>query len=195
MQTIHWEVQYLSPPKTIRYCKKCGTKAEYRSSELFRVNAQQKSLDIWLIYRCIHCKTTWNLTIYSRVNTKSLDPDLLNRFTNNDSELALSYAMDVELLKRSGADTEPPPYCVVGDPIDFSKDVRLSILSKHSAKIRLAKLLREKLQLSKSTFDQMVSDGIIRLENHGDIQKCKLQGDTVVLISSIHQAKHLQVGG
>lgn len=100
MEKLFWEVQYLSPPKTIRYCKKCSMKTEHISAGLFRVNAQQKSLDIWLIYRCASCKTTWNSAVYSRVNPKSLDHKLLNRFMNNDSELAQKYAMDTVLLKK-----------------------------------------------------------------------------------------------
>jgi hypothetical protein len=72
MERVLWEVRHPEPPKIVRYCKTCGAKAEYVSSGLFRVNAQQKSLDIWLVYRCTTCKSTWNMTIYSRINPKSI---------------------------------------------------------------------------------------------------------------------------
>ncbi|MED1874141.1 DUF1062 domain-containing protein [Brevibacillus borstelensis] len=52
MQIVNVDIQYLSPPPAIKYCKKCGKKTEYVCSGLFRVNAQCKYLDIWLIYKC-----------------------------------------------------------------------------------------------------------------------------------------------
>lgn len=184
MEKLFWEVQYLSPPKTIRYCKKCSMKTEHISAGLFRVNAQQKSLDIWLIYRCACCKSTWNSAVYSRVNPKSLDHKLLNRFMNNDSELAQKYAMDTVLLKKNGAETESPIYRVIGDDmIDFTKNIELTIVSKYPSRIKVSKILREKLSLSQKAFDKLVCSGVIRLENGADIHKCKIQRDTVVLIN------------
>lgn len=184
MEQIVWEVRYLEPPKVIRHCKKCRTKAEYTSSEHFRVNAQQKSLDIWLIYRCTACKTTWNLTIYSRISPNSIDCESLNKFLSNDIELAKQYAMDTDLLKRNGAKPETPQYCVLGDPIDFTKDVELRITSRHLAQIRVEKILREKLSLTRKDFDQMVSSKVIRLKNDLDIHKSKINHEIVVLVSA-----------
>lgn len=183
MEKIHWEVQYLSPPKTMHYCKRCGMKTQYSSSELFRVNAQQKSLDIWLIYKCSSCKSTWNMTIYSRINPKSIGKTLLDQFTNNDRALAQRYAMDTDLLKRCGAEIEAPSYIVAGEMIDFTKDTELKISSRYSAKIRVSKILRQKLSLSKKVFDDMVSCGMISLKNGADVHKCKLQHDIVVFVN------------
>lgn len=183
MEKILWEVQYLSAPKTMRYCKKCGMKTEHVSSGLFRVNAEQKSLDIWLIYRCASCKATWNLTIYSRINPKRIGQTLLNQLMNNDSDLAQRYAMDTELLKRSGAAIEAPSYIIIGERIDFTKDVKLKIVSKYAENLKVSKILREKLSFSKKVFDKLVSDGAIRLEDGADIHKYKLQYEITVLIS------------
>lgn len=182
MEKIRWEVQYLSPPKTIRHCKKCGMKTEHVSSGLFRVNAQQKSLDVWLIYRCASCKATWNLTIYSRITPKSINQKLLNQLMNNDPGLAQRYAMDITLLKKNGAEIEAPTYRVNGEMVDFTKDVELKIISKYAENIKVSKVLREKLSLTKKAFDERVSSGVIRLENGADIHKCKLQHDITVLI-------------
>jgi len=110
MHSILWEVKFLSPPEALRHCKKCGAKTAHVPSGSFRVNAQQKLLDIWLIYHCAHCKTTWNLTIYSRVSPKSIRRDLLDQFTVNDATLALRYAMDTDLINKNGAETKAPPY-------------------------------------------------------------------------------------
>jgi len=70
MKIINLDIQYISTPPAIKHCKKCGRKTEYVCSGLFRVNAQRKYLDIWLIYKCSDCDCTWNMTIYSRINPK-----------------------------------------------------------------------------------------------------------------------------
>lgn len=98
-----WDVQRCNLPAVLRYCKKCKKKSEYICSGEFRVNAQKKALDIWLIYKCVHCNTTWNSTIYSRVSAQKLGAALLEKFHSNDKNLAAKYAMDISLLQRNGA--------------------------------------------------------------------------------------------
>ena len=188
MNTITWELNFLSPPKTIRYCKKCGAKTQYVSSEAFRINAQQKSLDIWLIYRCEQCKTTWNMAIYSRAEIKSIGHELLEQFTSNDRELALRYAMDIELLKRSGAETEIPSFAVTGEDVDLTQGAIVRIMSRYPLGIRVSKIIREKLMLSKRDFDEMAETGFIRLADGADIKKCRLKNVTLVFINGARES-------
>jgi len=88
----------------VKYCKKCKRKTLFDTSGLFRVNAHRKKLDVWLIYKCNKCKTTWNLTILKRVTPESIPPELLHGFHENDIELAERYASDAALIKRNGAE-------------------------------------------------------------------------------------------
>ncbi|WP_084023929.1 DUF1062 domain-containing protein [Clostridium taeniosporum] len=39
---------------------KCNEKIHYINSGKFRVNANKNNIDIWLIYQCEKCKSTWN---------------------------------------------------------------------------------------------------------------------------------------
>jgi len=68
------------------------------------VNGQKKNLDVWLIYKCTVCNTTWNLTILSRIAPRSIPPELLTGFHENDPDLANRYANDAALIKRNGAE-------------------------------------------------------------------------------------------
>ena len=77
MKNIIWDIEYNSTPSVIQYCKKCGKRTEYISSGQFRVNAQRKYLDTWLIYKCSNCDTTWNAAIYSRINPQNISGQLL----------------------------------------------------------------------------------------------------------------------
>lgn len=184
MQKVIWEVQYLSPPPAIRYCKKCGKRSEYICSGLFRVNAQRKSLDIWLIYKCVHCDTTWNSTIYSRVNPQSLSQKLLEQFHTNDSNLVEQYAMDVELLRRNGAEVGLPNYRIFGDEINVGIPTELHIISKYSCQLKVSTILREKFNLSRTAFEQMLACGQFESIAAIDLRKCKLHGEFVLTIGS-----------
>ena len=184
MEEITWEVQYLSPPLAVRYCKKCSKKSEYSCSGLFRVNGQGKHLDIWLIYKCSNCYTTWNSTIYSRINPQSLSPKLLEQFYTNDRNLVEHYAMDVELLRRNGAEVGLPDYRITGDEICIDNPAKLHIISKYSCQLKVSTILREKLYLSKKVFDQMLACGQIKSISGLDLKKCKLNSEIVLTIGS-----------
>lgn len=184
MQKITWEVQYLSPPLVVRYCKKCGKKTEYICSGLFRVNAQRKYLDIWLIYKCTICDTTWNATVYSRINPQSLRPGRLEQFHMNDSNLVEQYAMDSELLHRNGAEVGLPNYEITGDEICINNPTELHIISKYSCQLKVSKILREKLYLSQKALEQMLACGQIKSISGVDFKKCKLHGEVVLMIGS-----------
>lgn len=88
-------------------CGGCGKTRQFVNSEKFRVNANGSLVDIWLIYRCIKCKHSWNLTVYSRVRPSRLDPELYQRFLDNDSDLAQRLGNDSSFLKQNGARMKP----------------------------------------------------------------------------------------
>jgi hypothetical protein len=167
---IIWEVQH-APLPVFKYCKKCGRKTEYKSSGLFRVNAQRKSLDIWLIYKCQDCSTTWNVTIFSRMNPKAFDPDLLERFHNNDEVLAHDYAMNSEILH---GEVGNPNYTIIGDTLPCQEDVVLQIKTNYPSPIKVATILRDKLSLSRRRYEEMLANGQIRSFSTKDLRKCKL---------------------
>lgn len=182
MKKIVWEVQYLSPPSVVRYCKKCGKKAEFVSSGMFRINGQRKYLDIWLIYKCSDCDTTWKSTIYSRINPKCISNDLLEQFHMNDSALAEKYAMDVELLRRNGVEPGIPAYKVVGEEICLNIPIHLCIISEYPSQIKVSTILREKLSLSQSAFENMLVSGQIRSMFGLDLKKSKLHTEVNLIM-------------
>ncbi|SKC89295.1 DUF1062 domain-containing protein [Maledivibacter halophilus] len=182
MQKITWDIQYLSPPPAIKYCKKCGKKTEYLCSGLFRINAQRKYLDIWLIYKCLDCDSTWNMTIYSRINPKNVAPKILDGFYSNNGELAKRYAMDIELIRRNGAEIGLPKYKILGANINFGTPIELHIKSSYPSRLKVSSLLREKMNLSQNTFKQMINSGSIRSVSGLNLKKCRLQADAILII-------------
>lgn len=74
--TYLWEITPESVPVVIHNCPKCSNSSEYKCSGNFRVNANQSTIDVWLIYQCSKCKNTWNMEILSRTNVKTIDNEL-----------------------------------------------------------------------------------------------------------------------
>lgn len=183
MRTVYWALNTCAPLTALRHCKKCNALAEYAPSGLFRVNAQQKSLDIWLLYRCTRCAGTWKSTILTHVSPGALPPEMLERFMNNDAALAMACAMDADRLKRNGAQPGAAQYDVVGEPIDLSEPCKLVIESDYRHALSVAKLLREQLALSKKAFDALADAGTISMESGADVRKCKLGSRAVVVIA------------
>ncbi len=66
------------------------------------MNANGRRLDIWLICRCERCGHTWNVPVYERITPERLDPELYQRFMENDLPLAEQYARDRGFWKSRG---------------------------------------------------------------------------------------------
>lgn len=181
---VTWNIQYCDLPTVIRYCKKCGKKSEYICSGEFRINAQQKTLDIWLIYKCAHCNTTWNSTIYSRVSPQKLGTDLLERFHCNDKNLATQYAMDISLLQRNGSEVKIPAYQVIGEEISLKKPVIIKIQSQYILPLKVSSILRTKLCISQREFDALLLNDRIQSNTAQDLKKCKLSSSEIIVTIS-----------
>ena len=173
----------MQTPTVARYCKRCGKKSEFASSGLFRINAQQRHLDIWLVYKCRACDTTWNLEILSRINAGLLAPGLLDRYINNDSELATLHATDSALIKRNGAECCVADVEVVGDDHSKSCSEEIHMASKWSLENKAATIIRQKLNLSGNAFGKMCDEKrIVCLSGH-NLKKCKIAGEIVFRIN------------
>ena len=85
-------------------CGGCGKKQEFINSCKFRVNANGKNVDVWLIYRCNKCKHPKNLTIYERTRPGKIPQDMYESFLSNDMDTAMEYGNNIEFLKRNNAE-------------------------------------------------------------------------------------------
>ncbi|ROR25279.1 uncharacterized protein DUF1062 [Mobilisporobacter senegalensis] len=104
LKKIQWEIELDSLPAVTRNCPKCGKKIEFINTEKFRVNANRNHIDIWLIYQCSQCRSTWNMTIYERINPKDISKDEYEKFIANDKKLAKKYGFDIGIHNRNKAD-------------------------------------------------------------------------------------------
>ena len=189
MQRIKWELEYLSAPGVIRHCSKCGEKTQYESSGLFRINAQKKSLDIWMVYRCGQCDNTWNAQIYTRISPGRLNPEILEQFHQNKPELAENYAMNTEWLKKLQAEYVLPEYTVTGCLPKDLNEVEIQILNQYAIPYKVSAVLRKKLGLSHKALQTLIDEGQIRLAGGTDLKNLKMPKELTItfkLLSSIN---------
>lgn len=182
MKHIIWTAQIKRAPTVDRHCKRCRAKRSFASSGLFRVNAQQKNVDVWLIYKCSVCDSTWNLTVLSRVNPHSILPETLWKFHGNDPELALHYASNAPLIKKNGGDPGIPLVEIEGEQVSLKEPVRIHLIAEQVMEVEVLAILRNQLGLSRSEMEQMCDSGRLRCVSGQDIKKCRLVGEIVIEI-------------
>ena len=181
MREIQWEVQYLALPPVRKYCKKCNETMQFVCSGRFRVNAQKKRLDVWLIYRCSGCDTVWNAALYTQIHPDSLPPGWLEGFSRNDPALVERFVMDTGLLRKNGAEPELPSYSILGETFSPEETVLLTIKSGYSMPLKVAAILKEKLGWSRRELEQRIARQTIRSIPECDLSRCRLQSGIVLL--------------
>ncbi|MGK4598000.1 DUF1062 domain-containing protein [Amycolatopsis sp. w19] len=96
----NWVVVPTCLPAVLRRCHACGS-GRFRANGKFRVNANHKLIDVWLLVLCTRCGDTAKLTILERVHVRSVRPELLKRLHENDLGLAAELLQDPAVLRRN----------------------------------------------------------------------------------------------
>ncbi|MGX5843458.1 DUF1062 domain-containing protein [Mesorhizobium sp. ArgA1] len=152
---IHWAIAPEIAPRPLINCSRCGTLKAYRCSDKFRVNANGKRIDVWLIYRCIDCDNSWNFGVFERCNRRDIEPTLLAALESNDPALARRHAFDVVALRSRVGRVEEFSDVVVhkqrlGDNGDSATALELRLGLELPTSLRLDRLLAGELGISRS---------------------------------------------
>jgi len=148
--SVSWRVLPVRTPRVLRTCPRCNTRREFASSDRFRVNASGRRLDVWLIYRCVSCDFTWNLTVMERRTPESIGAARLQAFLQNDPCAAWSCAFDGALLGRAGAQLEgSTPVAVERAPL-VAGWVSVQLAVPFPVQVRLDRLLAQELRVPRS---------------------------------------------
>lgn len=180
---LTWFVTPLNTPSVQRRCAKCSATAEFVSSDKFRINANKRSLDVWLVYKCKKCDNTWNLTIMTRVNADRMDPEEHLRFEKNDRDQAWRCAFDAALLSRAGAqvDWDGVEFNVEGEMAELEEEpLDLHVTADYAIPVRLDKILMRMTGLSRSRLKQLSERGALSVRADKALHKMKFDGDTLI---------------
>ncbi|WP_188455474.1 DUF1062 domain-containing protein [Virgibacillus oceani] len=160
LNAVTYEIVAQETPNVIRNCRNCKRSTEYFCSDKFRVNANQKIVDIWLIYKCIHCEGTWNCPILSRLNVNRIDPILHQKYMNNDKETIWHHAFQISKLRKlCDAVKNDINYEVRKEKSEsVSDEATIRICCKYDFGLRIDKLLAEILDISRSKVSKMAKE-------------------------------------
>ncbi|MDL4812666.1 DUF1062 domain-containing protein [Actinomadura opuntiae] len=98
---LPWVVRRTRLPLLALRCADCRSESATTGEGRFRVNANGKLLDVWLLVRCVSCGRTSKLTVHERAPVRSFDPAELHGYRVNDPELVASRLLDPLLARRN----------------------------------------------------------------------------------------------
>jgi len=153
---VVWCVRPLQTPAILRRCARCDDKRPFVSSDRFRINAQGRRLDIWLIYRCLQCEYTWNRAIHSRIRPEELSPNQYEAYRYNDVKMA----WDAAFALRSKNMVPVDEFAL--DVSHTAQHIRLSV--PWPVTVRLDRVLARGLERSRSQICTALRSGFIRIE-------------------------------
>ncbi|OOM81467.1 DUF1062 domain-containing protein [Clostridium sp. BL-8] len=172
LKKYQWELIPKSLPKVRRNCPKCNEKVYYINSEKFRVNANKNSIDIWMIYQCEKCKSTWNMAIYERVKPHDINKAEYEKFLSNNNELVREYAFNLSMYNKNKTEVilEDPNYELIEKKSEASyineNELIIEIACKYLIELRIDKLLSDKLGISRSKIKNMNKEGLIFIKDN-----------------------------
>ncbi|MDR7221324.1 DUF1062 domain-containing protein [Aminobacter aminovorans] len=185
---VRWIIAPVKAPEPWLPCSRCGGPRAFQCSRKFRVNANGRRLDAWLIYRCSGCNNTWNRPIVERRNRHDLDPCFLQALETNDPELADRFAHDVVDLETKAGRLEQfvesavkkrlvSPLTLGCSTVEIICDVTLP------SALRIDRLLAGQLGLSRNRIEALAAHGRLAVAPGGQraLQRAIRDGVAIAL--------------
>ncbi|MEU3612778.1 DUF1062 domain-containing protein [Streptomyces sp. NPDC006872] len=166
----NWVVMPTCLPLVLRRCHTCASD-RFRANGKFRVNANHKLLDAWLLVLCTGCGETAKLTVLERMQVRSVRPELLDRLHDNDPALAAELLQDPVVRRRNrialdwddawrldtgGSDH---PDREVSEVIDASEVIDVSVRFAARIPVRPVRLIAEGCGLSRAEVERLLTEG------------------------------------
>jgi hypothetical protein len=151
-------------PTIERHCTGCGEDRAFVCSGRFRANSNGKLADIWLIYRCESCESTYNLEVIERRPVRRIDRRVFDGAQANDPDLAAAISRDLGLLRRRKVRLSAGDRWEL-DPPSLSKDLaegsRTVLAFSTPLVVRIDRLLASALGISRSALSHMLESGVL----------------------------------
>jgi hypothetical protein len=192
-----WRIRPLELPRPWRYCASCATARAFVCSERFRVNANKKSLDVWLNYRCESCEDVWKFPLFERRTVSEIGA-MLEAFAHHDRAAVWKYAFDVARLRPHvirvdtdvrievertalACDAESPEHFCIRFDVPFPCDIRLDRLLAGELGISRSELERSVSPEQRDALRKRVRDGQVYMLSKNDLTADRQNGGTNVL--------------
>lgn len=162
-----WAVRESGMPALVRPCVDCSG-ARHLPSGKFRLNANGKLLDVWLLLSCTSCGRTSKVPVHERIHVQALEHARLLAYEANDPAAVRELAMSASLAARHGyrldwagtwyLETDLPFYSP-----DHPTALKVLIRFELPAPVRVELLLMRGLGLSRGEVRRLVAIGRIHL--------------------------------
>ncbi|MGW1280898.1 DUF1062 domain-containing protein [Streptomyces tsukubensis] len=157
----HWAVVPTCLPLVRRRCHVCASE-RFRADGKFRVNANHKLLDAWLLVLCTRCGETAKLTVLERKNVRSVPPELLDRLHANDLGLTAELLRDPVLQRRNriALDWDRAWRLDTGGSEHLDREV-IDVSVRFAARIpvRPVRLIAEGCGLPRAEVERLITEG------------------------------------
>jgi hypothetical protein len=157
----NWMVVPTCLPLVRRRCHACASE-RLRVSGKFRVNANRKLIDAWLLALCTACGETAKLTVLERMTVRSIRPELLDRLHDNDPGLTAELLQDpvVQRRNRIALDWDNAWRLDTGGLDHLDREV-IDISVRFAARIpvRPVRLIAEGCGLSRAEVERLITEG------------------------------------
>ncbi|MFI6214265.1 DUF1062 domain-containing protein [Nocardia brasiliensis] len=156
-----WVVVPTCLPLVRRRCHSCASE-RFRANGKFRVNANHKLIDAWLLVRCTGCGETAKLTVLERVRVRAIGPELLDRLHDNDAALAAELLADPDVQRRNRVSLDWDRAWRLGtDGSDYSNREVIDVAVRFAARIpvRPVRLIAQGCGLSRAEVERLLDDG------------------------------------
>ncbi|MGW1806497.1 DUF1062 domain-containing protein [Streptomyces sp. NPDC002078] len=156
-----WVVAPTCLPLVLRRCHACASE-HFRANGKFRVNANHKLLDAWLLVLCTGCGETAKLTVLERMNVRSVPPELLDRLHDNDPGLSAELLQDPVVRRRNriALDWAGAWRLDTGGSDHLDREV-IDVSVRFAARIpvRPVRLIAEGCRLSRAEVEGLITEG------------------------------------
>jgi hypothetical protein len=168
-RAAQWVIRELGLPALVKACVSCRSLRHHPTGK-FRVNANGKLLDVWMLIHCERCGRTAKIPVHERTPVQALGRERLRMFETNDPVMARELAMDAGLARSSGyqLDWSGTWQLETGLPAGeleraYPALLTVAISFELPVPIRVEKLLTTGFGLSRAAVRGLVYSGRIRL--------------------------------
>lgn len=165
---VQWTIVSRTAPQPWIKCSRCGVLKPFRSSGRTRLNANGKTLDAWLIYKCTSCDNTWNRPILERLKVRDLEASVLQALQSANADWLRDFAFDVASLRQRAtridefADVEVLK-SVKGDAPEDWTSLDIELIVPRPVNLRLDRLLSMELELPRARLRALQSGSLLHV--------------------------------
>ncbi|MDO3701790.1 DUF1062 domain-containing protein [Micromonospora sp. C28SCA-DRY-2] len=142
---LSWTVWRTRPPLLAFACVHC--RSGLAGDGTFRVSANGKLVDVWLLVGCVSCDRTSRVTVHDRVPVRCLDPVLLCGYLRNSAALVARVLLDPLIAQRNrlALKWEPSRELLAPTPPDSPWPVQAPVIVGQPVPVRSERLLAQRV--------------------------------------------------